>query len=514
MAALVVFGAGCSAGPATVDAEYDEEGGVVRITFGTEGKNVFSIGDRDCEAPKAGTCRVEVPVVELTGGWNTLRAGAKRRTGMDEVLSAEVHLGAAAFPRDCDVVEVRATRREDAAVDLQCSFPPGYRGELWGEPLVDGRRRIPASLLVDERGLDAADDVLPTPSDPLLVVDVPLEVVNESGGRLARPVRVAVPAPFVQFEIDGWEPLWFERSVPIRLRAEAGAAILVDGKRVRPEEEGRAFVLDRVVKPGENVIDVRAEMPGRIPSVHRLVIEGKYPESPLQIDQPLESEFETDQETLRVRGRTHPRAEVFWGRIPVPVKRDGSFWVDTYLEEGRNDVEISAFLAETSGGRLTRKPSTRTFVVDRRPPPPAKRTLEAAEPEVEPLSIGEVADHPWQTTGESVRFALRADNVDLFPSEGGCRASIEGVGCGREETRSAWIAFHEVAARACVGTKYRTFVEFDFCPKVEDGSWVEVDGTVLGGYAGRAPDGGTIVMLRVQGRKVTPRARVLSGSSP
>jgi hypothetical protein len=104
---------------------------------------------------------------------------------------------------------------------------------------------------------------------------------------------------------------------------------------------------------------------------------------------------------------------------------------------------------------------------------------------------------------------MRADDVDLFPSERGCTASIDGVGCGREETRTAYIAFQDVQARTCVGERYPTFVEFDFCPKIEEGTWVEVEGTVRGGFAGRGDLQATVVRLRVQGTSVVPRARIL-----
>jgi hypothetical protein len=509
---LVLLGLGCSAGSATVDAYYDQDGGFVRVVCTAEGKNTFRFGSRNCDAPEGGECRIEIPVGELQGGWNRLPIETDRSIESDGGLVAEVHLGSGAFPRECVVDEVLGVRREDAAVELRCTFPDGYHGELWGEPLQGGRRRIPTSRIVSQAALDEANrDRWPTPDDPLLVVDVPVEVVNASGGRFSRPVRVAVPAPFVQFQLSGYERTWFERSVPLRLRAEAGAVITIDGKRVFPKREGEAFVVDRMIDSGENRIEIKAEMEGRVPSLHTVVIEGRWPESPLWIDEPTESEIVTEEGSLRFRGRTHPEAEVFWGRIPVPVGRDGTFTVDAYLEEGRNDVEISAFLAETEYGRLVRKPATRTFVVDRTLPSRSRRIPGAAPPqeELDPLSIGEVAESPWQTSGESVRFVMRADDVDLFPSERGCTASIDGVGCGREETRTAYIAFQDVQARTCVGERYPTFVEFDFCPKIEEGTWVEVEGTVRGGFAGRGDLQATVVRLRVQGTSVVPRARIL-----
>ncbi|GEM_PF-2121669 len=514
-AASLSLVAGCSAGPATVDAQYDEDDGVVRLVFSSEGKNTFEIAGRSCDAPKGGECSIEVPVTEMEGGWNILSVATKRRTGMELPLSTEVHLGPEAFPRECEAAEVTTARREDSAVELRCTFPAGYSGVLWGEPLADGRRRIPASKLVAEAAFDeATKERWPTPSDPLLVVDVPVEVVNAGGGRMQRPIRVAVPAPFVQFEVSGFERLWFERALPLRLRAEEGAVISIDGKRVRPEREGEEFVVERLVDRGDNVIEVKAEIPGRVPSVHTLEVEGRFPESPLHIDEPLKGELTTDSDSLRVRGRTHPKAEVFWGRIPVPVRPDGSFVVDAYLEEGRNDVEISAFLAETKAGRLTRKPATRTFVVDRVPVKTTRVAPGAEEPEaeqLEPLSIEEVAEQPWQTVGETVRFSMRADDVSLFPSETGCTASLEGIGCGREVTRTAHIAFRDVLARTCVGKHHPTFVELDFCPKLEDGTWVEVEGVVQGGFAGRGRTKATIVRLRVRGTSVEERARLVRG---
>jgi len=503
--------AGCSAGPATVDAHYDEDDGVVRLVFSSEGKNTFEVAGRSCEAPKGGECRIEVPVAEMAGGWNTLDVETRRRTGMDLPLKTEVHLGATAFPRECEAQEIRTPRREDAAVELRCTFPSGYSGELWGEPLQDGRRRIPTTKLVAEAAFDQdTKEHWPTPQDPLLVVEVPVEVVNAGGGRLSRPVRVAVPAPFVQFEVTGHEQLWFERALPLRLRAEPGAVITIDGKRVRPDREGEAFVVDRLIDAGENVLEVKAESPGRVPSIHTLRVEGRWPESPMHIDEPLEDEITTDAESLRIRGRTHPDAEVFWGRIPVRVRRDGSFVVDAYLEEGRNDVEVSAFLAETEYGRLIRKPATRTFLVDRIPVKTTRPAIGAPEePELEPLSIEEVAEQPWQTVGETVRFSMRADDVSLFPFEGGCRASLDGIGCGREVTRTAYIGFRDVLARTCVGKHHPTFVELDHCPKIEDGAWVEVDGTVQGGFAGRGRNAATIVRLRVQGTSVEVRERIV-----
>lgn len=496
-------------------AVYDEASGIVRIEFETEGKNTFQVAGRSCEAPRAGGCVVEVPVGELQGGWNNFVVGTDRRTGMEGTFSTEVYLGTSAFPRECEAQEVETVRREDTAVEIRCTFPEGYSGSLWGEPLVNGRRRIPTTKLVAEAAFDEDDkEHWPTPRDPLLVVDVPVEVVNPGGGRMTRPLRVAVPAPFVQFQVSGHERLWFERALPLTLKAEAGAVITIDGKRMRPPVEGKVFTVERLVESGENLIEVKAEVPGRVPSIHTLRVEGRYPESPLHIDEPIETEITTEEASLRIRGRTHPSAEIFWGRIPVKVRRDGSFVVDAYLEEGRNDVEVSAFLAETEYGRLTRKPATRTFVVDRVPPTPERRAIgEPVEAPLEPLSIQEVAKQPWDTVGETVRFAMRADNVSLFPSEAGCTASIEGVGCGREEIRTAYIAFRDVQARTCVGEHHPAFVEFDFCPRIEDGTWVQIDGTVQGGFAGRGRGDTTVVRLRVRGTAVEPKTRIL-GAGP
>ena len=501
-----------------MDARFDESAGLVRFAFTTAGKNTFGLGDRQCEAAEGAGCEIEVPVAELQGGWSRIPVTTKRATGMDAPLAAEVYLGEAAFPRECTADDVAGLRREDAAIELQCTFPDGYHGELFGEALEGGRRRIPVAQLVATAAFDKeSGDHWPTPDDPLLVVAIPVEVVNLGGGRLVRAVRVAVPAPFVQFELSGQEAIWFERSMPLSLRAEPGATIKIDGKRVFPKRDGAAFVVDRRIEPGENRLEIRAEMPGRVPSVHTLEIDGRWPGSPLQIDEPIESTLSTDEATLRVRGRTHPKAEVFWGRVPVPVQRDGSFVVDAYLEEGRNDVEVSAFLAETEYGRLSRKPTTRTFVVDRLPRVTSRAlsaSASATAEQLDPVTIGEVAEHPWQTAGERVRFTMRADDVSLFPSEAGCTASIEGVGCGREETRTAHIGFRDVLARTCVGERHPTFVELDSCPKKEiEGTWVEVDGTVMGGFAGRGVDQTTVVRLRVQGTSVTPRARVL-GRAP
>ena len=265
--------------------------------------------------------------------------------------------------------------------------------------------------------------------------------------------------------------------------------------------------LRRPVPAGSSVLRIEARVPGKIPAVHELKIEGLYPATPLYLDTPGDKPVIRTQDTLLpIAGRTDPDAMVFLGRIPIEVGADGRFAYSLRLDEGLNDVRL---VAELRGipGRLDRPPTARAWEVECEPP--GRRRVQRVDlGEQAPIALSEVVGAPWDHLDRRVRFPMRLDRYERNPHEEGCRSRMIGHACALEVTRSARVGFEEVEARACVGDRTPVLVEAEFCPEdAEAGRWVEVLGRVRGAVAGREGDH-TVQQLRIEGEEARPAPRV------
>ncbi len=475
--------AGCAAGPASVQTEAVSENGLVRFEFATEGKNSFTVAGASCDAPRGGTCVVEISMADLQAGWNEIPIETRRRTGEEEKLTARVFVGEDAFRRTCEVRQSGGPDPRTLQYEIKCEFEDGFAGELFGEAMPGGLAIVKAAeVRVDENPANAG--VL----RPLVVGDLPIVVTNRAGGRWERPLKVVVPLPLVQLSVTGWQDPWYEDVLPLRIRAEAGAEILVDGEPVRPKRDGASFVREVKIKPGPNRIRVEARLPDRVDAVVDLSIRGKAPDTPLYIDEPAVAELTTSDHFVRIRGRTIPEARVYLANRPADIARDGSFEFVVPLDEGDNEIEVLAVV--DPGPRIQARPATkRSFAVrvegddeqriEQRQY--AASDLEAANAEV----LADLGRDPWGHVGAKVTFPMVLRDMATSLVKGGCEARIEGDACTHEVSQEVRVGFETREAKACDGEELPAVIELDSCPDVAEGQRVIVVGKVLGGLGGR-----------------------------
>jgi hypothetical protein len=480
LAPLLVVLAGCAAGPAELQTELALDDGLVHFALSTDGKNRFTVGAHSCEAKRGGSCTLSVPTAELAGGWNEVVVETKRRTGEDSPLRAVFFLGDEAFRRECTVTESGTIGVASGLVfDLACRFDLGFHGELLGEPLVNDQGSVPAlDVPVDERSGAS-------PDRPLIAASLPLVVVNRSGGRWERPIDVVLPAPLVQLAVEGWRDPWYEREMPLRLRAEAGAEVVLDGQPVslRPGE----WTEHRVqVDPGPNAIRIEARREGRLPTIREIRVRGAAPDTPLYIDQPTVDEFVTEETRVVLRGATVPEARLYLFKRPVEFASDGRFELEVLLDEGLNEIELFA-VVDPAPGIERRPPTKRVFRIQSNPNPDkeVERFLAGAEQEQMDRALADLAQDPWALLGERVRFPLVVEEIATSLAGGSCSARISGVACTHEATRPVQLGFRPRRARACDGVELPAVVDIDLCPKLERGERIQVLGTVRGGLGGR-----------------------------
>jgi hypothetical protein len=476
-----MFVTACAAGPASVSTEPVNEQGLVRFEFGTDGKNSFTVGGVTCSADRGGRCVVEVPYADLQAGWNEIEVETRRRTGEKEVLTARVFLGEDAFARTCEIQEQGGPDARTLRFHLSCTFEEGFAGVLFGEPMVDGKATVTAAeVQVD------ADPAQAGVLRPLVVGRLPLIVTNRAGGEWARPLSVVVPLPLVQLSVDGALNPWFEDVMPLRIRAEEGSAIVIDGESVRPRRDGASFTIEAEIKPGPNLIRIEATKEGRVPAVVELKIRGMAPDTPLYVYQPKTTDVVTTDSFIRIRGKTLPEAKLYLANRPMDLAADGSFELIVPLDEGENEVNV---LAVVDPGRnvRARPPTRRTFhilVEDNRPP-----TQRTWVEEIETLPNEEVlaalARDPWSHMGAEVEFSLVVEQISTSLLKDGCESRIEGLACTHEVERDVRVGFEVVRARACDGELVPAVVEYNDCPLLERGQRLLVTGKVLGGLGGR-----------------------------
>ncbi len=491
---------GCSAGPASVQSEAAVDAGVVRLEFSTEGKNSFTaLGSVSCDAEKEGTCQVEIPVADLQPGWNEIEIDTRRRTGGDGPLVARFYVGDEAFARRCDVERLGGPDVDSLSYELTCSFPDGFAGRLFDRELTDGKVTVPA-LDVPLKGLPEDAGV----TRPLVVADIPLEVVNRAGGVVARPVRVVLPLPLVQLSVEGWQDPWYEPSLPLRIRAEAGSEILVDGEAVRPTRDGGSFVHTVRADPGPNKVVVEARRAGRHPARVELQFTSKAPDTPLYIDEPGGSEIVTTSSNLTIRGSTLPEAKLYLGGRPVDLGRGGTFEVVVSLNEGDNDVDLLAVVDPGLGVR--QRPATRrSFKVHVTPDPEGREQAEQETFDPTGMSkvLGELRTDPWRHLDALVQFAFRVESASTSLAGGSCSAKLEGLACTHSVEQELRVGFDMRLARACDGEELPAVIELDACPDVEVGQRLDVIGRVKGGLGGRVGEW-TVERPRIQGLSLSP----------
>lgn len=476
------------------------DAGLVRLEFTTEGKNSFTALDEHiCEADKGGTCVVEISTADLQAGWNEIEVGTRRRTGDGGPLIARFFLGEEAFQRRCEVTESGGPEADTLVYELKCEFDEGFSGLLFGLPLEGGRASVPASQ-VPLKGLPEDAGV----TRPLVVADLPLEVVNRAGAVMSRPLRVVLPLPLVQLSVEGWQDPWYEPELPLRIRAEAGAEILVDGEPVLPTRDGAEFVHVVRSDPGSNEVVVEARREGRHPSRVELRFVSKSPDTPLYLEQPARAEFTTDEPGLRLRGATLPEAKLYLAGRRVDLARDGSFDIVVVLDEGDNDIDLLAVVDPAPGVRQ-RPPTRRELKVHLEPDAQeaSRSQLAGADPTAMSKVMGELATDPWRHQGAQVRFPFRIEAASTSLARDGCVARLEGVACTHEVSRKVRVGFEVRGARACDGEELHAVVELDSCPDVVEGQRVDVVGRVLGGLGGRVGEW-TVERPRIAGSQVLP----------
>lgn len=473
---LAILLAGCSAGPASVETSWDPEAHAVRFTFRTDGKNTFTVGGQSCEAPSGGSCTLDVLAADLPAGWNDVPVDTRRRTGMDPPLTARVFLGREAFDADCSVVDLAM---EPPEFEITCSFREGFSGEIGGRPLKGGSIRI----LGADVPLDGVDAGI---HRPVVRAPLPLEVVNRAGARWIRPLNVTVPVPLVQLEIEGYYPLFYDRELPLNLRTEEGAEVLVDGRRVEGAAERGGARYSVGLKPGPNRVRVEARAPGRVSSVRELIVDCKSPDTPLYIDAPTEAEGITDQAVVWFRGRTMPGAKIYVDSYLMPTDASGGFEVPVTLVEGPNEIQVLAVLDGGAGvrGRPVTKARYR-LEYDPKPEQEAEGFLGRTTPGDALLAAEALAGDPWEAVGSKVRFPLVVEQVASTPRGEGCSMRLEGIGCTRQVGRDVLVNFEAVTGWACAGETFPVVVDLDECPLVRAEDRLLITGTLQGGVGGR-----------------------------
>jgi hypothetical protein len=472
---LAVALVGCSAGPAAVSTSWDAATHAVRITFETEGRNTFTVGEASCTAKAADRCSILLPAADLPAGWSTLGVGTRRRTGMDPPLSARVFLGDDAFAADCDVVELPG---DPASWRLRCTFPEGFSGLLAGRPMAGGEGTVGAAEvpLPEGAGIDR----------PLVQASLPLQVVNRAGASWPRRLPVVLPVPFVQLELSGWQPLWYDPEMPLHLRAEPGAEVVVDGRAVPGADTEEGAVVGVPIRPGANRVEVEARLPGRAATRHSLLVTGSMPDTPLYLERPRALDFTTSATSLRVAGRSSPDAKIYVDTRRVPEVVDGRFDVEIPLVEGTNEMQVIAVVDGATGGG--RRPPTRLnlHVVSGPAAPPAAQRLRPGDPASQRPVLEAASVDPWSQVGAAVTFPLVVDSIARTPTGETCRVRIDGLACSEEARRPVRLGFGEVVASACAGIDFPAVVDLDDCPTdLEVGDRIGVAGAIDGAVGGR-----------------------------
>lgn len=472
---------GCSSGWAEVQSDIDLDKRGVNLTVASEGTNTFAALGAECEAKSDAPCTLFVPARLLQGGWNDLPLQTKRRT--DDPVSVRFYVGEALFSADCDVSASRLSPDPgELLYDVNCRFAEGFSGELDGVPMPGGKGTVAASrCLGDVETLEVELD------RPLLRGEVPLDVVNESGGRMRHPLAVAVPAPVVQVSLDDWASPWFEKELPLRLRAEPGAKLFVNGTQIEAGD-GMSVTVPVALERGMNRVRVEARRPGHAPAVHDLEVEARHPDTPLLVDQVFDGVHRTDAENLRLTGRTHPKAKLYLNGRLVDHRR-GRFDVETYLEEGKNEIQLLAVVERRKG--LESRPLSRWDAEVIREAVIDPRLVGAAVGEStggrgEEVALEVVATDPWDHIDGFVRFPMRIVEIVESPSlDGSCSALIEGTACTLRAAGNVMVGWGVQRAWTCVGDEVPVVVEYDECLGAEEGDDVQVEGVVVGALGGR-----------------------------
>lgn len=505
--------AGCSSGPFEIAAELRREERVLRVTFETHGANTFGILGQSCEAPRRGSCTLDVPTAELPGGWSNLPVTTRRRTDRKDP-KLRLHFGDEVFPRDCTTEPLPPLGPgESDRLSVRCQPVDGFRFALADRPMDGHRGEI---ALADVLRLNGPT---PTPGAPVVPRFLPLTVLNRGQGSWPRPIPIAVAPPLTQLQVDGWADPWFEPTMPVRIRVEAGAKLFLDGAPL-PVPDGGGWVeraLDVPSAPprsagsadGEGRVRFvfRAEVEGKAPAEFEVAVTGRFPATPLYIDSPRVGRIITTDESFQITGRTDPRAVLFLGRRPVSVDADGRFSVDAPLEEGQNDVEILAELDATAE-RAARARTVHTFSVRRNPLPSTTAKKTGALPDPGPYAP--VAADPARHVGQRVELRLRIESLATTLTDDGCRTTIEGLGCLADGRARAEVGFRPVEGWTCLGGEHAAVVEISRCPDLVEGQWVDVLGEVTGVLGGRR---GQLTVSRpmIEADRVLPHATVGGG---
>ncbi len=453
---------------------------LVVLQIDTEGANRFSVGDSSCDAAEGVRCILEVPTSLLEGGWNRLEVGSDRPVRGGPLL-AQFHLGDFVFRRSCRVLRERDTGDlNELQLRLQCSFPDGFSGRLFGKPMEGGEALVPAQRLVlDLEGQGLGVD------RPVARAEVPVEVVNGAGGRWTNPVGVAVPVPLVQLSVQGWADPWFEDQVSLKLRTEAGAELKVDGESFGTAARGRVRTVNRAVALGPNQLLVEAQLDGKVPAVERLGFQGKSPHTPLFINHPRSRDLEIREPRFRIEGQTLKGAKVYLGRRPIAVDRKGRFSLDLRLDEGRHEIELMAVM-DVRRGRPARPPSFVHFVVNHVSRDLSPQASLWEKPSSIPMQdlLPQVAADPWAHQDAPVRLVAV---VDFYASNlvgGRCQARALGLGCALEGVAPVTVAFRKSVGRTCVGLEFPIALQFEDCPNLKRGDRIRLAGRVDGGVGG------------------------------
>lgn len=474
LAALALTLTACSAGPASVVAVVDDGIAGARLTFTTEGKNSFTAAGVSCDADTDGSCSILIPAPDLKPGWNEVLVDTKRRT--DEPVEARFFVPDALFGRVCTVRQDGITGDPAELVfAVECSFADGFRGSLDGRIMKDGTGEISAmKCLGDLATLDVDLE------RPLLRGEIPLDVVGRAG-RLRRGIPVAVPAPVVQVALDGWASPWYEESLPLRVDAEPGATVTINGEG-HPVSD-RPLTVDIPIAEGPNEVVVVVTLEGHAPARHALSIEGKRA-TPLFLDQSYDSPLTTDRELLPLSGRTHRDAKLYLNGRPVD-HRKGRFELDAFLEEGKNDVQLLAVI-ESSAGRPSRPVTRLDFEVHR--VPALEPEVAASAPGANPteLAVDTVAADPWAHVGNEIAFPMRIESIAENLSMGGeCSSRIEGLACTERVRGPVLLGWSVVRGHVCIGETVPVVVEAAECPRAVEGDDVFITGVVRGALGGR-----------------------------
>ncbi len=471
----------------------------------TEGRNTFAALGVSCEAKGGASCELTLPAHLVQAGWNSLPIQTDRRT--DAPVEGRFYVGGELFSADCEVVASSPSADpSELLFDISCSFDEGFHGELMGKPLESGRGTIAGrDCLGDVESLDV--DL----SRPLLRGAIPLDVVNEGGGRMRRGLPVGVPAPVVQVSIDDWSSPWFEKELPLRIRAEAGSTLYVNESEVETGD-GTSVTVPIALTRGANSIVVEARRVGFASAKQTLMIEGRHPATPLLLDQEFDGPLRTARQMLRLSGATHRKAKLYLdGRLLD--HRGGRFDTEVYLEEGKNEIQLLAVVEEGRG--VSPRKLTRIDIEVHREStldPRLTRALRKMESTPDLVPLRAVAEDPWAHLNETLRFPMRIGAIVESPSmDGSCSALIDGLACTERVSAYVMVGWEVKRSWVCVGDEVPVMVEYDRCLSSEGGDDVEVVGTVIGALGGRSR-GITVDRAHIDGLQIEelPRSEEIS----